>query len=325
MSIIKEMTAALGSLFKSDLKLKSINKESFYEYLVLLKTENQILGTCLSNWETKQIDLLTRRVQELVGKKSNKAATVYKQFRGKLTKKAADLESTAVFGSILYVSKEFDEILADIEDNIDNLFQNKNITIANTRVSHLVVFGAIRDFREFVKFGRALFGAITTELSGELGSTAKFRMNAISDHQGVVNTINRVCRGEGACSYLPAINKLSQSGSDLLLMSGNKSFFTDFLPARAFTKTSAALAISGIYSLNLFRFIGEAWNLYQAKKGRLRELDRDWMESRVALIKLDLMGVDHNDPQYLKLIKIIDNYEGMINKLNQEIAKLEDN
>lgn len=323
MSIITDMATVLARLIKSDLKLESVKRESFYEFLDLLKSENQVLQASINGWNAKERAVLTKRIEVLMTNKANKSAAIYKQFRGKLVKKASALETKEAFGAILNVSSKFDTILADIEDGVEKLFVDKNLTIGNTRVSHLIVFGVIKDCHEFIKFSRAIFGTLTTELSGELGATAGFRMNTIIDHQGVVNTINRVCKEEGAYSFLHAIDKLNQNGSNLLLYSGNKLSFTDFLIPKAFTKTAANLTLSGLIGINIFRFLGEGWNTYQAKRQKLKELDKDWMESRVALLKLDLVGVDHNDPRYLELIKIIDNYEGMINKLNQDIAKLE--
>ena len=53
---------------------------------------------------------------------------------------------------------------------------------------------------------------------------------------------------------------------------------------------------------------------------RLRS-ERDLMQARVQLLKLELDGVDPESPEYKKQLKIIENYTAIIARIDQKLDK----
>ena len=51
---------------------------------------------------------------------------------------------------------------------------------------------------------------------------------------------------------------------------------------------------------------------------------REQLQARARLLQLELDNVDPESPEYQRLLKIIANYQKQIDRLNQEIAKYEE-
>ena len=60
------------------------------------------------------------------------------------------------------------------------------------------------------------------------------------------------------------------------------------------------------------------------KKNRKNVALREQLQARARLLQLELENVDPNSPEYQRLLKIIANYQKQIDRLNQEIAKYEE-
>jgi hypothetical protein len=78
---------------------------------------------------------------------------------------------------------------------------------------------------------------------------------------------------------------------------------------------------AGFMNLNIFRWIGEAWNLYRDNHYKSIEERRNWMATHVQMLRLKLQGMSESDPEYRKLQKIINNYDNMVAAADEKIKK----
>ena len=79
------------------------------------------------------------------------------------------------------------------------------------------------------------------------------------------------------------------------------------------------LITSGVGGLNIFRWLGEAWNNLKHATYQRQCNTKEWMETHVQLLKQELSGKDPNDPEYIRLAKIVKNYDDLINDADKKI------
>jgi hypothetical protein len=57
----------------------------------------------------------------------------------------------------------------------------------------------------------------------------------------------------------------------------------------------------------------------------LRDVETvQWMEQHVALLRMDMMDTDPNDPKYQKLVKVIEAYDNKISDYDRKIKSYEE-
>ena len=134
--------------------------------------------------------------------------------------------------------------------------------------------------------------------------------------------MNRVINDHLGKSFAKAILKYRNGGSDITVVNSENKSSVQF--TKITTEVTESDIQSGAKGFKIFRWIGNLFVDRADKKNRKRVAEREQLQARARLLQLELDGLDPESPEYQRLVKIIANYQKLIDRLNQEIAKYEE-
>lgn len=293
-------------------------RKELKEYLAHLQTEHMMV--------IKVLDSSLPEIGKGVAKaitKDTKAYPAYMEFKKFLTSKQRSTETDDFMSTLLSANKQYIEIIRSVEKDIDKLFKFERISVLNLRMSHLVIAGVIHQSRELCRYTKYTLGYVSSEFLG-LDSSPRYR-EAILIKQAdyVASIVNAVNDKSGAVDYKALINKIQKSAADYTLVSKDAvSQVPNIKGAIKLGKTSEGIITSGLLGLPSFRSIGELVNVVRNEIGKYLKQEETWMRSHVAILSAKLDGKTDKDPDYVKLEKIINRYESMIDKLERVRNKI---
>lgn len=253
---------------------------------------------------------------------SMKSMVLYSAVLNGLTGMAKRAQQERFLGAFSDAAESLIVIMEEFNDNIAKLFTDKTITIYNTKISQVAVYGMINNADIFSKFVLNYFGLLMSDRSSSLPKPAPYIMKELdADVESVIAIVNRTINNKLSKNFVASILKYRNSGSDIgVVGSDNK-------PSVSFTKINSEVTESDIHDgakgLKIFRWIGDFFADREVKKLHKLRYERDLINARLQLLQLELGGYDENSPEYKRQVKIIENYIKMIDRLNQEINKRE--
>ena len=247
---------------------------------------------------------------------------IYNQINGQLLTAAKKSMEAKFLGAFQDTLSGLYLVLNQCIDNIDTLFADKNITIYNTKISHVAIFGMMQSARVFGQFVTDYIALFMSDRSDALFKPAKYTLESLKSHvPEVTDTINRTIGGQLDKSFVQAIKKYHASGSDIGVVNSESKSTVQF--ARLNNDVTDGDIKAGAKGLAIFKFIGDWFvSLADAKRRKLIA-ERDQLDARAQLLQLELNGVTTDSPEYKKYATIIKNYQALIDRLNAKIAKYE--
>jgi hypothetical protein len=252
-----------------------------------------------------------------------KSMAIYNQLAAGLASTARSAMDTRILGAISDTTSSLIVILEDISGNLGKLFGDKTITIYNTKISQVAVFGMISNAASFAKFSLAFIEQFMADRNPNLGKPEKYVNEILTTGVApAVDLMNRVLNQKLSKSFTSAMLKYRNGGSDINVVNGENQ------PTVQFTKINSdvteADVNAGAKGFKIFRIIGNWFVDHRDRKNRKNVALREQLQARARLLQLELENVDPNSPEYQRLLKIIANYQKQIDRLNQEIAKYEE-
>ena len=144
----------------------------------------------------------------------------------------------------------------------------------------------------------------------------------LSNHlDDVVELVNKLVPIQ-SLNIIKDIEYIKSKGADNPLLTdgivnNTKNFNIEIKTEHFLFATSIFLGI--YFTYKLLRLLGEQWGIIMHKSYLKRKELKEWMESHVAKLKLDLQDINQNDPQYQKLLKVIELYDEKIKSYDESI------
>lgn len=258
-----------------------------------------------------------------VNVKNNQLPSIraYNNIASKLTSLAASANKTSFLGAMCDTTSALIIILEDISSNIGKLFTDKNITVYNTKISHVAVLGMIESAKDFADYTVAFIETLMADRNPRLGKPEKYILNKVSNYIEVADLMNRVLNNRLSKTFTSAILKYRNGGSDNLVVNSENRSTVKFTKINS--EVTEADINAGARGFRIFKWIGDFFVDRKDRKNRKRIAIRDQLQARARLLQLELNGVEADTPEYQRLVKIIANYQKQIDRLNQEIDKYE--
>ena len=214
-------------------------------------------------------------------------------------------------------------ILEEISGNIDKFFAEKNVTVYNTKISQVAVFGMIDNVKTFTEYVNRFIAILMADRNPNLPKPERYVGDFVDSNTEVVASLmNRVINQKLSKTFSAAILKYRTAGSDITVVNSENKPTVQF--AKINTEVTENDIAAGARGIAIFRWWGN-WRVDVAdKKNRKRVAEREQLPARARLLQLELDGLDPNSPEYQRLVKIISNYQKQIDRLNQDIAKYEE-
>lgn len=315
---IDKLDAAISAQLSSKGAIASLTKDQFLDFIDLVS------GSVKTNLKFyTDTAHLEKQMKEFIKPKTGETRksvifyqAIYKEMQF-ASKKAMD---ERFMGAIVDTLAAYAVVLDEVAKNIDNIFQNKSINLFNTKVSHAVVFGMIADAEIFCKFVDWFNTLMMSEMIPALPGILPYQLKYLEAAVKVVPAlINRVVNGRFNSTFVAGIMNYKNGGSDVLVVNGDNQSNAKF--AKIAGNVTDSDIESGARGINLFKKIGDWWVTLKDEKMRRLRAERDLVQARVQLLKLDLDGMDPESPEYKKQVKIIENYTALIARLDQKLDK----
>ena len=211
-------------------------------------------------------------------------------------------------------------ILEEISGNLDKFFAEKTITVYNTKISQVAVFGMVNNAQMFADFVVNYISLFMSDRNAKLFKPAPYQIVALKDNLPQVTTlINRVIGGQLSKSFVKAIKRYRSSGVDSGIVNAQNRAAVQFAKVNTdVTETDISAGAKGI--LWFGKLIGDLFTDISDYRLRLLRAQREQLQARVQLLQLELDGMDENSPEYKHQVEIIKNYQKLIDRLNQKLA-----
>ncbi len=322
MKPIEELDKKLQELLSSRKAfVKHFDKEVLAEYIDLLIADHKMISDVLEPLSGKYSTVLANKLKD-TKKATAEGFGMYIDFRKRLVGRALDIEMKNTMGSVAKANLIYINILNDIQNNLDKLFTIKKINLFNMRISHIIVIGVLYQSEQLAKFSKYMQSILSLAIDGKIKELPKYRAMYIeSNTSELAACITALHKKAGVVNYKGMVKSIKMSASDFTLVTEDNIVQVKKAEGMKTTADTRRVMIMGIAGLPGLHTLGEVMNNLKQKAHEARILEQEWMKAHTALLIAKLDGMDENDPEYKKLVKIIKKYEDMINKLQRKIDK----
>ena len=259
-------------------------------------------------------------------KSSSPARDVVKNYLKQLKGKASLAESKGFLLSLLQADMLQLELLNEASNKFNTLIQDDSITLYNTRVSIYLFIYYLQQAELLSNFTNYLVTFIVQAIRHHENDIPKYRIVYLTDHvDAVAGIVSDILSNSNKYNIVESIKTLRNRFEDIELNSETnmRHFNID-----AFMSMSA-LVFNGIKAL--FKWVPKliydpliAFDDFKRHKYEKQKEEKAWLEQHVAMLKMELDGVDKTSPEYIKISKIIEAYDSKISDYDKKINEFEE-
>lgn len=259
-------------------------------------------------------------------KSSSPAKDVVKNYLKQLKGKAAVAESKGFLLSLLQADMLQLELLNEASNKFNTLIQDDSITLYNTRVSIYLFIYYLQQAELLSNFTNYLVTFIVQAIRHHENDIPKYRIVYLTDHvEAVAGIVSDILSNSNKYSIVESIKTLRNRFEDIELNSETnmRHFNIDTF------MSMGTLVFNGIKAL--FKWVPKliydpliAFDDYKRHKYEKQKEEKAWLEQHVAMLKMELDGVDKTSPEYIKTSKIIEAYDSKISDYDKKINEFEE-
>lgn len=256
--------------------------------------------------------------------KKNPGCAAYSKYLGRLNDKARKYESDNPMRSIPRTARNLAKVLDSMYKTVDKEFQDKT-NLHTCRTSHAVILGTLQTCRIFSFTVCYLQNRMIWELTrlgdGESAypEPPKYRIEYVETHlNSVISVVNKSILGTGPVAFRHSLEELARMNHDIPLVNDNGEPNTQFFQITDVSEGTANLMMEGFD--NPIFIAGSIFVQWKNARMRRLEQEREWIINNIALLRMKLDDMDKDDPEYVRLAKIIARYDTMITKIDRKLS-----
>lgn len=325
--IINLIEDALDGIKKAnDKNIKNVIKKDDLRDLLSTTLASVQTSVDILSGEKELWDKTATFCMNYLPKSSSPAKDVVKNYLKQLKGKAAVAESKGFLLSLLQADMLQLELLNEASNKFNTLIQDDSITLYNTRVSIYLFIYYLQQAELLSNFTNYLVTFIVQAIRHHENDIPKYRIVYLTDHvEAVAGIVSDILSNSNKYSIVESIKTLRNRFEDIELNSETnmRRFNVD-----AFM-SMGALVFDGIKAL--FKWVPKliydpliAFDDYKRHKYEKQKEEKAWLEQHVAMLKMELDGVDKTSPEYIKSSKIIEAYDSRITDYDKKINEFEE-
>jgi hypothetical protein len=249
-----------------------------------------------------------------------KVKDYYKLFLDKLNAKSKDLEKRKILGSLVYTSAIITKLLLEVQKNIKLIIEEDEISINEIRLSHLSLLGLIKEASTVSEWLYQLFSLFIIISNNDKFDAINYRIDILDKYlSNVVPIVNEIVITGSTFSLFKSILEKRKKDNDPLVNINHSSehlkslkttgLLYDFLYVTGIVRVLGSLFKYGQYELEDYLYQEYQKNKYM----------KEWLQSVIANHKMTLMQLDENDPEYIRIQKVIESYDNMLTDVERKI------
>lgn len=329
-NLLKSIATAFNAS-SNQIKYKSLTKENLLAEIEDAKWALTSVDSTMFTLSKKQLgDAYNKAVEALKYDKSlssvvsKSTASFLMNIPKKLNGKAKGYDPLPI-GAIQYVNKIMIKLLDDLQKNIDDVLTDKGyVKLGNTQLSHGLFLGVLYSAKMYSRFNSLLI-AVISSVNSRSTDMPRYMFDYIEKHgDNYIDLLNQLCNVSGRYSVINDITNIRSHGLDFKFDAGKGN------TGQSSKMVSNLIGLSNPFlgafniALNVIGLGGKSYvDLRHEHYTKIKE-DKKWLETHMAILKMDLEGKDKNDPEYLKYRKMLLYYTDRIAEMDKKLAKYND-
>lgn len=258
-------------------------------------------------------------------KSPSPARDVVKNYLKQLKGKASLSESKGFLLSLLQADMLQLELLNEASNKFNTLIQDDSITLYSTRVSIYLFIYYLQQAELLSNFTNYLVTFIVQAIRHHENDIPKYRIVYLTDHvEAVAGIVSDILNNSNKYNIVESIKTLRNRFEDIKLNSE-----TNMRRLDIDVLSMNTLVVGGIKAL--FKWVPKliydpliAFDDFKRHKYEKQKEEKAWLEQHVAMLKMELDGVDKTSPEYIKISKIIEAYDSKISDYDKKINEFEE-
>ena len=259
--------------------------------------------------------------------KDKKYIQLYFGYMKSLSPQGYKAEQTHCFSTLVETLKSMNSVAIELKNNIDKYVGDAEVNRFNMKISHVGVLNFVKISEYMCNYAYFLFNGIIKEVSKTYNlKTASHLLPAYRTMYIEKNTklvayiVNKQVKNNVFKDVLTSLTELKKEGKDLLINSTTDNSSNGEL-ADVIIQTNPLILVDILGFEQIPLMIGKIYhNILHWWYVRIQR-EKEWMETRVNLIKLEMNGIDTDSEEYLHLSKIADNYDLLITEADSKLNK----
>ena len=316
----------LLAFFKSNSSKNKISREKIIDLIQSQCEELYNINKLLTSMDPRNIDEFERIYNEINfdTKNRNDVSFIIPYLKKKYSNKVQSYEKKHLF----FAQAKIAEILLKLQkDNLKNfkvIMEDDEVILSDAKVSLTIFLGFLSEVSLFIRYTAYLYSHFAKSITHielyPIRYQAEYLQKNVEPYVNFINSINFM--DSTNTSFVTEIQNLKKKQKDYFLQKGTN-FFTSFLRESDLTSANKDMLVKGITGFNLVGRMLETWDEYQHTKYLERKATKEWLENQQALLMMQIQGVSPDDPEYVRLQKIIKSYEDKIAYYDRKIKEYE--
>ncbi len=323
MNVADTLKNKFQDLFKDLTGIDDIERDTLKDLINTEVEGHKSFVKIVSSLTKNDLDKMKQKLNVVIPSSKVKTISCWQEYQKSLQNKGNQLEYNRLFSSIVKAREIYAKIMSDLSSKLSKLF-DEYTPVQNLRKSQHLVLGLLVQSIILSNWSLYMWTLLSSVIDGTEEEIPKYRLNFIEKHnKNVVDCINNVLVNE-KINVVDSILKLKEKGQDVVATvdgTVNTKFIdpTTVSTIVAYIGTFFAVitALVGVY--RLFKWNQERMEVAAHEKYLKNKEMKEWLEAHVAKLRMDLQDMNPNDPQYQKMLKIIEAYDEKIKDLDEKI------
>ena len=321
MDIFKSVSDTIAGFFKRHKSADPVDKQD----ILNIVDNNLITLKLVVDTFEQNADLLKFIQTELLSANRGNTGlrTLYDTYVSGLNSVARQQENTSFLRSI-YTATKF--VLADnqaIRDNFDLLFKDGTdvgeISLEQMKLSHATVFGFINLSSLLADWFCFFIGQVAGQ-PAEVARVPAYREAVVRDSSRTVGDfVNDVLLRGSSRNIIALVQSVKQAG--------DVAIYTESATLNSYASINdypgVAKFVGAFGSFQPILLVREFFSNFARVNYKRNLAMREWMQSKIIILRMDADKMDPNSPEYQRQLKILQRYSDELAKLDRKIANYE--
>ena len=325
-NVFQALGSALINYTKDKAQMQSLRKD---DVITIIK---QNIEMHKANFETlnvmsaQEMNSWMLKVTQALNNTPGKSRDVYDRYNKGLSSSARALERKCFLSSLKVINSDIIPVLNEILKNIDSFMENDKVELYETKMSQLAILGICRDSTRIATFTQYLYTYLIRVTNDTYGDIPRYREEYMLDNvDRVAKIVSNFCDRKGYYNFNQDMTKIKRQNADLILGANGKFSFNQYIGSvRNFYTTDILDSImSALSCLNLYDHVMNFIDDYKLERNNRNKETKEWLETHVAVLRMELAEKDKSSKEYAKLENIIKAYDAKITEYDEAIQAFE--
>lgn len=325
-NVFQALGSALINYTKDKAQMQSLRKDDVITILKQNIEMHKANAETLNVLSTQEMNSWMLKVTQALNSTTSKSRDVYDRYSKGLSSSASALERKCFLSSLKVINKDIIPVLNGILNNIDSFIENDKVELYETKMSQLAILGICRDSTCIATFTQYLYTYLIRVTSNMYDDIPRYREEYMLDNVDKVSKIvSNFCDRKGYYNFNQDMTKIKRQNADLILGANGKFSFNQYIGSvrNFYTADILDSILSALSCLNLYDHVMNFIDDYKLERDNRNKETKEWLETHVAVLRMELEEKDKSSKEYAKLENIIKAYDAKITEYDEAIQAFE--